>query len=258
LTASYLLKLERADKHFQTLDDRVNRWLSKDRYRVTDELDPERGDHVVSLHPDETPECFSVLISDCIHNMRSALDNLAYDLAVAYTGERLTDRQRQKSEFPIFGDKPLSATNRNKKIGGVHPEAIKVICDLQPHLRPDNGYASDPLWVLHELENIDKHRTITTVLGQFQMMELPGPFKLVGVVINMGIGPLEGKTELMRYGSAIPLEPNGEVEIKPRATLDVAFPKASPANGELVRDTLTRIRKYIDAAVVAPLAGYAE
>jgi hypothetical protein len=69
------------------------------------------------------------------------------------------------SEFPIFLDPHVFAETSKKgvptprsglhKIRGMGPSSQKIIEALQPY----NGAGrTDPLWMLHELDNADKHR----------------------------------------------------------------------------------------------------
>jgi hypothetical protein len=95
------------------------------------------------------------LAGDVIHNLRSALDHLAYQLAVVGTHGKEPSRQ---VEFPIAKDFSTYENSKAKKVEGMRPDAVKFIDDLKPY----KG-GNDLLWKIHELDNIDKHRVLFTV-----------------------------------------------------------------------------------------------
>ena len=55
-------------------------------------------------------DTLSVIIGDALHNMRLALDALAYTLSCAYTNP-LPQDMASSSEFPIFGDEDAHGTS---------------------------------------------------------------------------------------------------------------------------------------------------
>jgi hypothetical protein len=67
------------------------------------------------------------------------------------------------SEFPVF-ENPLNSKTRarfNAKIEGLSSPAINYIESLQPYNRTVGlPLAASPLWCLHKLNRIDKHRRI--------------------------------------------------------------------------------------------------
>jgi hypothetical protein len=89
------------------------------------------------------------------------LDQAVWSLINHRTGVDSDD-----SEFPIF-EKPLnSETLRkfNKKTVGLSDSAIAYIKSIQPYNRPAGlPLSTDPLWRIHELNRIDKHRRISVL-----------------------------------------------------------------------------------------------
>ena len=178
---SFALKLDRARVHFDALDRQVREWVHGEPYTVIDEPDPEpplkpladgfiarrfRVDYARGI-----PDDFSVLIGDGLFNLRSALDYLALALARAHSariGAVMTDDQVESSEFPIFFDRPMTPHQEKRKIGCVDPAAGAAIKAMQPHNR-GHGYKSDPLWQIHEMNRIDKHRALTVCAADSQL-----------------------------------------------------------------------------------------
>jgi len=122
---SFYLKLDRAYEHSKALEDEATGWIKAKPYGIVDEPDPETTpDWVSARHHhrrfrvtrvDPVPDRFSILIGDCVHNLRSALDHLALALARRHTPSMTADEIRG-SEFPIFGDRPMSAGEEQPKI----------------------------------------------------------------------------------------------------------------------------------------------
>ena len=84
LVRSVHLKLERASAQTIKLDNEAQRWVAANHIRAKCELLKDRlGFRLVQEEFAEPPpfEQWGLLLGECAHNMRSALDNLAYALA---------------------------------------------------------------------------------------------------------------------------------------------------------------------------------
>ncbi len=147
---SHELKLDRASHHLDSFEAKVREWRERHTHRYESHFDRESGKQFVYIRfPEPVPAEFRLIIGDCLHNLRSALDNLAYELAVRHHGSSpLPDPFDRWSEFPIFGDREWTVRERRNKIGCIHPRAQAIIKRLQPYTRGDK-FTSDPLWMLH-------------------------------------------------------------------------------------------------------------
>lgn len=166
------LKLNRAIQHLERLKGEVKRWLGEHPYFLVSKFDPQRGEHSVWIRPEgEPPAEIGLIVGDCLHNLRSALDSLVYDLGRVWKGGELPPDVAKKSEFPIYIDPDEFRKFRKRKIGAISPHAQADIEGLQPynewgHFRSymallgmrSHPEAHHPLWLLQELSNIDKHR----------------------------------------------------------------------------------------------------
>lgn len=110
---------------------------------------------------------WGTIVGDCLHNLRCALDHIVWELSDGPNGNA-----PRASEFPIFDDRDKFLKRRPngkpdtfsglRKIEGVDDtNARTAIRGLQPFQRSDT--ARHPLWVLHELNNIDKHRALPII-----------------------------------------------------------------------------------------------
>lgn len=68
--------------------------------------------------------------------------------------------------FPIFSAKEAKS-EIERKIKGVSQSVVDAIESIEPY----QGGKGHQLWVLNELNNTDKHRTIVTVGGAFQSFD---------------------------------------------------------------------------------------
>jgi hypothetical protein len=106
------------------------------------------------------------MAGDIVHNLRSALDHLAYHL-VAVGLEcspfmPLTEREMRHIYFPIAETSEKYESEKPAKVKGMLLEAVEAIDRLKPY----KG-GNPALWRIHELDNIDKHRTLFTLAPDF-------------------------------------------------------------------------------------------
>jgi hypothetical protein len=107
------------------------------------------------------------IAGDVIHNLRSALDHLANQLVLVGLiatplSTPLTEAEWRQIEFPICDGIAKYKSSKAGKVKGMTPMAKEAIDRLKPY----KG-GNDALWRIHELDNIDKHRTLFTVARDF-------------------------------------------------------------------------------------------
>jgi hypothetical protein len=110
---------------------------------------------------------------DVIHNLRSALDHLAWELAKWKTGE---PRKPRNCCFPIGRDfENYKSVRAGGAVAGMSPEATKAIDDLCPY-KDGAAISSEPLWRIHHLDIVDKHRHLLIAGFQIRFTDtgLPG------------------------------------------------------------------------------------
>ncbi len=258
---SYELRLKRAEYHVQSLEAEVARWLETRPYHVTVEVEDDIGEKVVKLKVlEQPPDELGLIAGDCLHNLRSALDNLAFELAMAHIGEALSESMAGDSGFPIFRSNPPQSVKKLKRmIRGVHPDAQTIIESLQPY-HSGRAYWSEPLWVLRELSNSDKHRLpyLTLLLptdGLFSVEDLVPDGEWRGKRAILIFDPIEGSAEIARYPVAANFET--KVDVNLNLALSVGFrngssvPKLMPVN-----EILRLILNHMNEMVVSPLCPF--
>lgn len=100
----------------------------------------------------QPPELLGAVLGDAFHAARSALDHLAWDLVLATGGQ-----PGRNTYFPIF-DGPKARGKVAAALKGASHDVVGTVFALQPWRGGD-----DLLWLLHELDLIDKHRLLLTV-----------------------------------------------------------------------------------------------
>ena len=220
-------KLERAKEHAGALEDTF-RMLAPEanRPRVGIKFELATGEHVLyinRLSDDVGPiiqKC-STIIGDVVHNLRSALDHLTFQLAVRNATGNLQDKRRV--QFPIEDreatfERRCISKDRGGWIADLHPDDRTVIKGYQPFQRRREG---EWLALLRDLSDADKHRLLVS-------LAIPGNYidsahSVVGSIIDAAmkrrgsqavpaqIPTIELGTEL--YRAIVPGLPVGEVEM---------------------------------------------
>jgi hypothetical protein len=147
------LKIHRANEHLDNLQLDIGRFFKTDPYSFRIEGDPQTGECVCYLSRcDDIPSSVSIIAGDVIHNLRSALDYLAYQLVKIGTRSR---GPFVGIYFPIVDDSRELDPAIERKVKGAREEAKNAIRNVKPY----KG-GNTPLWQLHKLNIIDKHRLL--------------------------------------------------------------------------------------------------
>src|ERR1700728_1779547 len=156
-------KIERAEKHINEVEDQLIAFGNKNPYKFTAERDPKTRELIyrmveVGALPDIAPAT-----GDALHNLRSALDHVICAFSSTIT---------TSTSFPLV-DPAKKASERKKafrsKIGSLSPEGEKIVERFNPYDRID-----PILWRLHQLDILDKHKTLATVAASFGLMDVSG------------------------------------------------------------------------------------
>lgn len=119
------------------------------------ETDLAEGDFVVISNLSHLiPSVLSILIGECIYNLRAALDYLIYELAILDSGQ-----VQEKTQFPIRDDPKGWEQLGSTSLKGLTRKHMAAIECLQPYKGCN--------WtkVLRDISNPDKHRTLVFVEG---------------------------------------------------------------------------------------------
>ena len=154
------LKCERAKEHLDNLTAEIAAYYSRKPYAISRDVHPEDPTRqVFRLNVREEPPLrLGIILGDVVHNLRSALDHLAFQLALVHT-PMMTPKEETRIEFPIYKDSTLFNTEGLRKIDKLSPAAQNEIKSLQPYHRGKDAELHF-LWLVHSADIIDKHRQI--------------------------------------------------------------------------------------------------
>jgi len=247
-------KLDRAQHHFIDLHERIKAALSpeKDRKGATTYEVNSEGHTVIKLSKAEPLDsALPLIVGDCVHNLRSALDHLVYQLAIL---NGAGSDAASKTAFPIYlKSKAFKNVVDDKVAPFISSAALAEIEALQPYNTSDPP-EFDPLWRLSQLDNIDKHRLLIVVgqevrLDAFEVTTSAGQRIKQSVPDSKWKPSIEG-TELLRldFSAGSPTEVN--VKIQTATTVKFAN-TAVFCDGRIVEDMLqecgTAVEVVIDA-----------
>jgi hypothetical protein len=105
------------------------------------------------VRADPLPSSLSLLAGDVVHNLRSALDHLIYQLVIANRGKPNT-----RTAFPMWPTRAVYMDQRPGPAKGISQKASDILDGLKPYRR-----GNPSLWRLHRLDIIDKHRLLLAV-----------------------------------------------------------------------------------------------
>jgi|GEM_PF-1937862 len=226
-------KLRRAKEHLGVLDKQITHFQGLHKHTIFVEDDPRTSEYVFKvrgLQPSD-PD-WTYIAGDCIHNLRSALDHLVYQLAIVNLGRDLTNEDARSCMFPIYSDPNTFLTSGYRRIKLLRPSEQARITQLQPFNASDPSiwptmpgylpgtphYIPTLLGQLESLEVIDKHRSTHATWRAAQWFDAkPPPIKLLGSTIFAGA--LENGAEVGRWHYSLP-----RPELSPDMDMDSHFP----------------------------------
>ena len=165
-------KMDRAKEHRDILDRYVRDTFSIDtnRPRLGIKFNVDSGQHVLYVTRVPDLDLFlkrvGLCLGDILHNFRSALDHLTYELALWHTGGHVSRPKRV--QFPIADNPSHFASARGDALREVHPDHQATIERFQPYHPISEGLSIGPefhaLALLRDLDNANKHRFLNPVL----------------------------------------------------------------------------------------------
>ena len=224
------LKLDRAWAHREQLEDAVSAFTEAERQKVA--IEHEAGTRLwVIDEPSEVPLEFGLLISDALHNLRSALDYLATQLVIHNNepGVGLSG-----VGFPIFDNSTEYAERGLPMVSKMSDRVQATIEAAQPYHRPMSQYTTDRLLLLNRLNNAYKHSAFKLVA--LSIVGGGGIETPSGLAHNAG--PLVGRTVLMAWPHEDP-----DVDVDWTFVLDIVFAEGLPWMDTRVCRTLREIEE---------------
>jgi hypothetical protein len=253
-----LLKLDRADEHLHALYEEFAAVLDAHGagFFAPVEFDAESGWHVSKVGEfGEAGPRISILAGEVAHQLRSALDHLAWQLVEA--NQNAPDNH---TAFPVRlvpfsrGRSFVRTTTQGGQLQGVPPAAARLIEKAQPYhaAHPERHW----LAVLDGLWQADKHRLLLTsyiatsdpgALAGLYSTDWPVTIEKVRVALKRG-QRVEADAEIARMRLAAPDPVKAKVKVDGRVTFRIEVsevPGAPVANFDLIsRRTRALVRGF--------------
>jgi len=151
-------RIARARTHVRNLNRVVKGFIRRKPYKhvVEPHDDGIHETHKLKARRRNLPRSFADVSTDAIENLRAALDQAVYAIAIAH-GITNPDVLK-KVAFPFSSND----TKFKKRLKDACPDFPKTILVLLESFKPYKG-GNNTLWTINELANISKHKTLTTV-----------------------------------------------------------------------------------------------
>jgi hypothetical protein len=223
-------KIQRAYEHRDALEGEVDPVLNGERHQIQlrANLDPDTGYHIfeVGALPGDWQVRIAVILGDIVHSLRSALDQLAWQLVINHTGRPRFVKEKTLIEFPIkYHSKALASTYTFSKVA---PSDRAILDVPQPYNRTGNPKLQG-LAIIRQLSNRDKHRVLSPILVSTMTFTLKGT-ELEGCQFDAFSVDFTGVGKNLKIGAEVfrlvlPRPAKDEVDVAGYSTPDVRLPQ---------------------------------
>lgn len=242
------LKIERAYEHINNVQAEAVAFAKANPYNIRQEYDEKAGQLVLLFtHCVDLPPRLSILIGEALYQARSALDHLVWQLII-----HNEQPPPPKSGFPIFTTPDGYKSRGKPMVKGMAASAEARIQSLQPYCR-GTAFQDDPLWILQEMNNADKHRLLVLTrmfIGGGTGVEGEITFEN-GLTLSSGAfvklmlkTPIEEGAELARFETT-----KRKVKAGGHMTATIMVKKISSANAEPAIPLLTQLTGYVRGVI---------
>ena len=207
---------------------------------------------------------WGVRIGEAVHNLRSALEQIVWNLSLKYSPIPLTPYPRKRGDpwrdvaFPVALNCEMwrGALDRELALVKAQQAIVDAIHAVQPCRRTPSDPDRDALQMLQALWIEDKHRTLCPayVYVGFGGIQDQGVASPIGKLWEASLGGVQNGAPLARYeniGGGTVEELRAYVSMKARLAISVAFEEGPPAFGSLVGPQLKELYNRAAEAVSA-------
>lgn len=170
LPEGFRAKIGRAIEHLDALKKSIADFtVEGESYSVIKEANRESGEYIFRIRVLKEPPLvqWSLIIGDCLHNLRSALDHLFIDLVLRKHPDPKTIKNQRRIQFPLHSESSGFKGHKPQNEEWVGADALAIVERLQPFNHP-KGPNFSILGFLHEFDITDKHRLL---LPAIQIMD---------------------------------------------------------------------------------------
>jgi hypothetical protein len=153
------VKVRLAEKHLADLYLKNDAMLRHEDHRVIGEFKPETSEYVFRMGgPLPTVE-WGVILGQSVHLLRSALDNMLWQLVLLRGGT-----PGNRTQFPICSNE-IAFHEKRMTFRGVSAKDRALLREAQPFHGEPSRPELDSLALLQYFDNVDKHQVIPLVFG---------------------------------------------------------------------------------------------
>lgn len=241
-------KVQRSKKHILELEERWSAFASDGGYRIAREDDSQTGDRTYRLADVKPiPVDIPLIVGDAIQNLRSALDHVAHFLVSVGLGPGHPPITH--AYFPIAENATKYNAELPRKVRGMRQAAINAINAIQPY----GGGNGELLWVIHTLNNIDKHRLLLTAMADMPAHSIsPSDFAKQGmpewIPPNQRWVILKGASGThfpLNAGDVLLTVPKADVQEKMQFSIVPAFSEPQIVKGKSVMSMLWEMNAMV-------------
>jgi hypothetical protein len=237
-------KVVRAYQHLQEFHKALGDFQDGSPYAsaLTLNENPELVD--LTIRPVPFPAELPILLGDWAHNLRSALDHLAWQLVIDHGG----NAPNKHTSFPIFLER-LDERGRERNIRitpKVSDDVLTFIKEAQPfNVAAPNDPRTHTLGALAQINNIDKHRQLPFIRGAvlngvYAMFSPNGPIISAG---DFNFDSQDGAVIATVPRSQVPPDVQVNLVATPAISLDIGnevlltFVRNNPEGQDVLRKT---------------------
>jgi hypothetical protein len=213
-------------------------------YSMSVKYNAKTREHSLWFHVrNKPPVAFSLLMAEYVHQLRAALDNIAWEMAVRYLASQGKTRPPGRyTAFPVcLEPNDWDKGSTKSRIVDFPPAALSEVQDLQPYNGTDIvGPKSHRLWLLTELWNADKHRALVLTLGTASKLRIDfdKPCEIRGMWLK-GFDKDRPLARVFAYGER-------QLQYKTKPPFRIGFGYGGPyLSGLVVVTNLSRLYQFV-------------
>lgn len=175
LPIGFTSKIGRAHEHLEALRVSIAAFTAADgeAYAVVKEANHKTGKFVFRIRvKKEAPVAqWALIIGDCLHNARTALDHMFFWMVLRQHGNLLAVKNPHKLGFPLFKTEAGFLSKKTQIQQWIGDDALAVVERLQP-FKSAKGWNYNLLRFLHDFDISDKHRLLLPAVQVLQSSQI--------------------------------------------------------------------------------------
>jgi hypothetical protein len=234
-------RLDRCADHFDSFRVVWEQHLATGPHQVSVELDDDARGRIVFTRHWEPPAELSLILGEYLYELRAALDNALYAVAIIDSGQNPPPKA-SALEWPICADEAAWGAHRRRRLDALSTELQDALHAIQPF------QAEFPSWnclkILNDMARVDRHRAVHFVTSFASkgwlkhdpdlvkdLEVFPGPVRPDGTLARFSwLGDFELTPDYLNGGTEFDVEVAGvelgpdpktsEPTVRPWGTLD--------------------------------------